>query len=686
MITSQSKVKSEHLNRLAIVYIRQSTLTQVRYNQESTERQYALQEKALKLGWSQEQIQVIDEDLGISGSGRSLRQGFQQLIAQVTLGEVGAVFGLEISRLARSSAELLRLLELCGLFNTVVVDEDGIYDLSDFNDRLILGFKGTMSEAELHFLRARMLGGKKNKARKGELRFPLPVGFDYDIDKQIVLDPDEEVQTAVRNVFQAFQTSGSAYGVVQFFAQNSLHFPKRAYGGAWSGKLIWGTLSHSRVLGILYNPSYTGAYVYGRYRDKKSVDPQGIFIHHMVRLPKDEWEVFIPNHHPNYITWEKYEENLKQLQTNRTNIELSGPAREGNSLLQGLMICGKCGRRMSVRYTGNGGIAPVYECKGRWEHGLKATCTTVPATIVDQSVTNRLLQVMQPAELELSIEVMDTLLKGDDDVDKGWKLSLERVIYEAERAERQFQQVEPENRLVARSLEARWNQKLAELSQFQKEYEQYRSRQSWRPTEEDRSQILALAKELPRIWNSITTTVKDRKRILRTLIEDVTVFAEPRQAEIRLGIRWRNQSHEEVYATKPLPHSTVRKHTHETVKLVSELSERMTDNQIADHFNISGLRTPEGKLFTIPSIKWIRHKHNIDGLSSKRKGLTVKEVAERFNVISGVVYYWINHDILDAVKRAPGWPWEIQLDEKKEAELRERVQKSGHLGKIRARS
>ena len=351
MTTTPSKVHPEHLNRLAIVYIRQSSLAQVRFHRESTERQYALQEKALSLGWTPEQVQVIDEDLGISGSGRSQRLGFQNLVAQVSLGEVGAIFGLEISRLARSSADLLRLLELCGLFNTIVVDEDGIYDLRDFNDRLILGFKGTMSEAELHFLRARLIGGKKNKAKKGELRFPLPVGYVYDANGQTVLDPDEEVQTAIHNVFRAFRTTGSAYGVVQFFAQSGLRFPKRAYGGAWAGKLVWGTLNHGRVLGVLYNPAYTGAYVFGRYRDQKRVNPQGLFIHHTVRLPREEWEVFIPDHHPGYITWEEYEKNFKKLHSNRTNLEKSGPAREGTALLQGLIICGKCGRRMSVRYT-----------------------------------------------------------------------------------------------------------------------------------------------------------------------------------------------------------------------------------------------------------------------------------------------------------------------------------------------
>ena len=564
------------------------------------------------------------------------------------------------------------------------MDEDGLYDLSDFNDRLILGFKGTMSEAELHFLRTRMLGGKKNKAKKGELRFPLPVGYVYDPDGQIVFDPDEEVQIAVRNVFNAFKASGSAYGVVKFFTQNNLRFPKRAYGGVWAGKLVWGTLTHSRVLGILYNPSYTGAYVYGRYRDQKRVNPQGLFIHHPVRLPKDQWEVFIPNHHPGYISWETHDENLKQLLNNRTNLERSGPAREGIALMQGLILCGKCGRRMSVRYTGNGGIAPIYECKGRWEHGLQATCTIVPAHIIDRTIVTRLMEVIQPAELELAIQVMDRLLKEDDDADKGWKLSLERAKYEVERAERQYQLVEPENRLVARSLEAKWNEKLAEAARIEEGYAQYRSRQSWRPTEKDKVEILNLAKELPRIWNAETTTAKDRKRILRMLIEDVTVFAEARMPEIRLGLRWRNHCYENINTTKPLPAGIAKKHTVQTVELVRKLSSTMTDNQIADYFNTAGQRTSKGKLFTVDSIKWIRYSHNIQGLvKQQKKGVYVKEVAERLSVPLDVVYYWIYHGILDAKKVAPGWPWEIQLDDQKVVELQMRIAKSRHLAKAK---
>ena len=405
-LTIPSKIRAEHLNRKALVYVRQSTMAQVRFNQESTQRQYALRERALSLGWPEEHIRIIDGDLGISGSGRSKRPGFAQLVTSVSLGEVGAVFGLEISRLARSSADLMKLLELCGLFGTLVIDEDGIYDMSDFNDRLLIGLKGTMGEAELHFLHARMIGGKENAASRGELRFPLPVGYIYDPDGRTIMDPNEEIRHAVATLFKAFRITGSAYGVVRYFAENNLSFPKRAYGGAWDGKITWGTLTHSRVLAVIHNPSYAGAYVYGRYRDNKTVDADGHFEHHPVRLPdKNDWKVFLPDHHPAYITWEEFEENQNRLGSNRTNTERCGPAREGAALLTGILICGKCGRRMTVRYTGTGGIRPLYECVGRWEHGNKATCSSVPAETLDHAVSEKILSIMEPSELEISLKV-----------------------------------------------------------------------------------------------------------------------------------------------------------------------------------------------------------------------------------------------------------------------------------------
>ena len=677
-----TKIRPQHLERMAFVYIRQSTMGQVRFHRESTERQYALKEKALELGWVSEQIQLIDEDLGLSGAQKSLRQGFQKLVAQVSLGQAGAIFGLEISRLARSSAELLRLLELCALFDTIVVDEDGIYDLSDFNDRLILGFKGTMSEAELHFLRSRLIGGKKNKAHKGELRFPLPVGYCYDEDGNTVLDPDQEVREAVARVFSVFKACGSAYGVVKYFAQNHLLFPKRAYGGTWNGKLIWGTLTHSRVIGILKNPGYTGAYVYGRYRCRKSLEENGQFKEHLVLLPRDQWEVLLYDHHSGYLSWSQYEDNLKQLANNRTNTELSGPAREGRALLQGLLLCGRCGQRMTVRYAGNGGISPQYECHRRWENGQKATCSHLRCEVLDQVIEAKIMDMLKPANLELALLALDKILGQEDEVETSWKLALERAQYEAERAQRQYDLAEPENRLVTRSLEARWNEKLIALNSLREEYEKHRSNRHWRPSPEQREDILALAEDLPRIWNAPGTSLKDRKRIIRLLIEDITVTCQPRCKEVTMGIRWRSSCHEVLHTSKPLPLSISRKHTPETVKLVEELAITMTDDIIAEHFNKSGHQTPEGKLFTKASINWIRCRYRIPGPKGG-DGYTVKETAAYFGVSTHVIYYWLNRGLLKGSKLAPGWPWNISFDEETEKKLWEWVEQSWRIAKAR---
>lgn len=679
MTSNLMKIQPQHLNRLAMIYIRQSTMTQVRFHTESTERQYALQEKALQWGWLPDQIQLIDEDLGLSGSQSSNRQGFQHLVTQVTLGQVGAIVGLEISRLARSSADLLRLLELCALFDTIIIDEDGVYNLNDFNDRLILGFKGTMSEAELHFLRARLLGGKLNKARKGELRFPLPVGYCHDEDGKIIIDPDESVQTVVKSVFTAFQVTGSAYGVVKYFAEHGLRFPKRAYGGVWAGQLLWGELTLNRVLGLLKNPTYMGAYVFGRFTYRKKLN-EGILQKVVVRVSQDQWAVLIHDHHPSYISWAEYEENKKQLEKNRTNTEVSGPAREGQALLQGLLLCGQCGHRLTVRYTGDGGSIPRYECRRRWENGRPVHCLSLRSEIVDQVVEKRLLEWMQPAQLELALTALDQALQQQDEMDITWRLSLERAQYEADRAYRQFDLAEPENRLVIRTLEAKWNEKLQALNTLQEEYDHFRSQRSWQPTHDERNQILALAERLPQLWKASTTQIKEKKRILRLLIEDITVTAQPGVAQVTVGIRWRNHFTEVLCTTKPLPQPIRRQHLSSTIHMIKTLAQTKTDSEIAAHFNHIGYRTPEGKCFTKASIRWLRYKHRIAGPESIHgDGLTVKEVAAQFGVSTHVVYYWINQGLLHAAKKAPHWPWSITMDEKTEKRLVEWVQNSSRI-------
>lgn len=660
------KVRLEHLNRDALIYVRQSTMAQVRFNQESTQRQYALQEKALSLGWPEGRIRVIDGDLGISGSGRAKRPGFAQLVTSVSLGEVGAVFGLEISRLARSSADLMKLLELCALFGTLVVDEDGVYDMSDFNDRLLIGLKGTMGEAELHFLHARMIGGKENAASRGELRFPLPVGYVYDPDGKIIMDPDEEVQNTISTLFKEFRASGSAYGVVRYFAKNSLSFPKRAYGGAWNGKITWATLTHSRVLAVIHNPSYAGAYVYGRFRDQKTVDSDGHFEHHSVRLPnREDWKVFIPDHHQAYISWDDFESNQKLLESNQTNAHRSGPAREGAALLPGIILCGKCGRRMTVRYTGTGGIRPAYECVGRWEHGNKATCTSVPADVLDNAVSEKILSIMRASELEIALKIMRNINNSTQMSDRQWLLSIERAQYEADRAERQFMLADPENRLVVRSLESNWNQKLKDLEKLRQDYAVYCSKKAWTPSAKEEEDILGLAQRIPEIWNAPASAPKEKKRIIRILVEDVTVLAEKRCSDFTIGIRFRSGKCEQIPLKKPLPNADKKRHSDDTVSLIRDLAASMNDHEIAAFLNHRHMTTPEGKPFTYAGVRWIRYKHNISGpYQRNNQGISVSEAAELLGISASRVYYGISAGKIPARKQHPGWPWEVLIDDK----------------------
>src|SRR5580658_9305411 len=398
-------IREQHLSKTAYVYVRQSTLAQVRHHQESTERQYALREKALELGWIDPSVQILDRDLGKSGAQITGREDFKTLVAEVSMGQVGAVFALEVSRLARSNLDWHRLLELCALTDTLVIDEDGCYNPADFNDGLLLGLKGTMAQAELHLLRGRLLGGKLNKARKGELRFPLPVGLCYDEEGRIVLDPDEEVQGAVAMVFRLFRETGTAFAVVQQFAKAALRFPKRSYGGAWNGKLIWGCLTHGRVLYMLKNPAYAGVYVFGRYKYVRQITPSGEAYKHMRPVPMAEWRVSLQEHHEGYISWEEYLKNQTLLEKNRANggeMMLNGPAREGLALLEGLLVCGHCGRSITVRYTGNGGIYPCYQCNWLHREALASkSCMSFRCDLLDQAVTEEALKALQPAQLEL---------------------------------------------------------------------------------------------------------------------------------------------------------------------------------------------------------------------------------------------------------------------------------------------
>ena len=530
------KITSEHRSRAAAIYLRQSSMAQVRENTESTARQYALAEEAVRLGWARGDVLVIDTDLGVSGRWGVARAGFTDLVGRVCSGEVGAVFGLEISRLARSNAEVARLMEFASITQTLLIDADGVYDPRDVNDRMLLGMKSTLGEVELHVMAQRLQASKKAAAARGELRTPLPVGYVCDDAGQTVIDPDGEVQAAVRDLFASFAACGSAYGVVAAFTGR--RFPLRAYGGAWAGQLRWGTLTHARVLGVLRNPCYAGAYVHGRYTSTRRVDPDGTVHTGLLERPRSQWPVLINDHHEGYISWADYLSNEARLAANRTNTG-ARPPREGSALCQGIIACGSCGKPMRTNYHSD--ARPAYECSSRADRLTTPTCRSVCAATVDDAVAGALLAALTPHEVGLALAAADQVADRHQRASRAAELAVERARYDADRAERAFHAVEPDNRLVARSLETRWEARLAALADAE---QALAAITDTLPPLPSRADLEALAADLPGLWHAPTTSHKDRKRLLRTLIADVTLLPETDPGMVHIGIRWHTGAHE----------------------------------------------------------------------------------------------------------------------------------------------
>ncbi len=645
------KVTAEHLRRSACLYIRQSTLRQVHENCESTARQYDLKRRAQALGWTTDQIIVIDEDLGLSGATATDRNGFQRLVAEVGLGRVGVVMGLEVSRLARNSTDWHRLLEICALADTLILDEDGIYDPSHFNDRLLLGLKGTMSEAELHLLRARLLGGQLNKARRGELWMKPPLGFVYDDSGRIVFDPDQQVQRAVRLLFETFRRTGSAMRVVHHFKTEGVLWPRRITKGVRAGELLFGPLEHSRVLGILHNPRYTGAFVYGRTRQRK-VRIGGQLRYR--RLKREEWSVFLPNMHPGYISWEEFEANQAKLLANANGYgedRRKSPPREGAALLQGLVVCGVCGLRMTVRYhVDHGHPIPDYVCQ---RHGIQTAapvCQRLPGAQVDQAVTELVLQAVTPASLEVALEVFEELRARQAEVDRLRRAQVERAREEAELAQRQYLLARPENRLVVDNLERQWNEKLMSLAHTEEEYARMSKSQPSALTEEDRDRIHALASDLPRVWNDPRTPARDRKRMLRLLIEDVTLV---KNHKIQIHIRWKAGATTSLERPLPLSAPDLVRTPAEIVELIRALATEQTDAQIARTLNARWLRTGRKHSFTRLIVRHIRSKYGISSYVQHLRNqgwLTVPEMAVQMKVHSSTAKRFAREGVLRAVR------------------------------------
>src|SRR5712691_1232644 len=604
-------------------------------------RQYGLADAAVTLGWDRSQVVVLDGDLGRSGRTTRGRRDFQEVMAKVCQGNAGLVFVLEASRLSRNSADFQRLLEFCQVTDTLIADADGVYDLRDFNDQLLLGFKGTMSAVELHILAQRMHEAKKAAARRGELRLSLPIGYVYDPDGQVVLDPDQEVQAAVADVFRVFEATGTCCGVVKQFRDR--RFP--THGQAWTGEVSWMRLRQSQARAILRNPTYAGAYVSGRHKSERTIDADGNISTRTVELPSDRWEVVIHDHHPGYISWDTFNANQRQLAANRPQ-HGARPPREGPALLQGVVLCGHCGTSMGVYYSS--ADTAHYRCRSRLDQTHTPGCRSVSAALVNPIVERRLLEIVTPDQIAVAVAAAEELHHRETRALRAFELRVERARYEAARAERAFHLCEPENRLVARSLEQRWEAKLAVVAETEAALEAHTAQRPPLPNTPD---LEALAADLRRLWSQATTSPRDRKRILRTLINDVTLTSDPSGDEIRVGIRWRAGAHEEQLATR------TRMLTHQdAVELIRRRkNEGMRDTDIASELDALGLRTARGHQFGTRDVRNVRHSIGLTRPSPLEPGeLTVREVAARLGVKPGTVYYWLRTGQIPHRKPATG--------------------------------
>lgn len=684
---SLSKIQPDHLDRDALIYVRQSSLIQVRDNTASTMRQYDLVQRALSLGWTRERIHVIDQDQGHSGSSTIGRDGFQALVAQVGLKHCGAVLSLEVSRLARSCSDWYRLLEICALTDTLVIDEEGIYDPGSYNDRLLLGFKGTMSEAELHWLRQRLLGGKLTKAEQGELRFRLPVGLVYDPTGKVVLDPDEEVQAAVRLVFVLFEQEGSALAVVKHFTAHHLRFPDRLWKRTQKGELVWEPLRCGRVLSLLHNPFYAGAYVYGRTKTRRhTLAGEAPRIKGRTRQVKlEDWPIVLRDAHPGYITWEQFRRHQQMLDDNRTwrPEEQRGAVREGSALLQGIVLCGACGRRMNVRYLSDGAI-PSYQCRQAHAQLAEKTCQTMRGDGIDQVVAACFLEAIQPAQLAVALSTLDQLEARAKQIDRQWQLRLERAQYEADLAHRRYNAVDPDNRLVARSLERDWNAKLLEVEQLQREYAALPKPAALLITPQERERILALAQNVPAVWQAPTTSQAERKQLLRYLIKDVTLTKREQVIEVR--IRWQTEALTELTVPRPKRVADARRTDPRIVARVRELAPIHTSTHIAVLLNEEGFCAGLGGSFTASKVEWIRAAYDIpldcpEGpgfCPSGQRGdgrYSALAAAELLNVNVSTIADWCNSGRLESVRAGTHGPRWITLTPEIIADFRKPVQR-----------
>lgn len=649
-MNSESKVTPDHLKRWAYLYIRQSTLRQVLENTESTKRQHALRQRALALGWPEERIIVIDQDQAHSAASAADREGFQRLVTEVGLGKAGIVMGLEVSRLARNCADWHRLLEICALTHALILDEDGIYDPAHFNDRLLLGLKGTMSEAELHVLKTRLVGGVLSKAQRAELKMPLPVGLLYDADQRVVLDPDQQVQQALRLFFATFVRTGSAWATVQVFRREGWKFPKR--GQAGSGETGWQELTHGMALDILHNPRYAGAFCFGRTRTWRD----GTGKWHCQQLPRDQWRFFKPDVHPGYITWDQFLANearlLENHQAHGGDEHKAGPPREGPALLQGLVLCGKCGRAMTIRYhqQRSGRVVPEYVCAKDCVEQCQPRCQSIPGASLDEAVGNLLVERVTPLALEVTLKVQSEIEARLGEADRLRQQQVQRAQYEADQARLRYMRVDPNNRLVADTLEVQWNEKLRLLAQAKEEAEEHRRLDATQITDEQKAKIRALASDFPKLWQDPKTSDRDRKRMARLLLEDVTLR---RDQDICVQLRFRGGALHELHLPLPKAAWELKKTQPEIVAEIDHLLNQHAEGEIAQLLNERGWHSSAGNPFTRRRIHYLRHAYGLKTRLARLQEqglLTACQVGPMIGSVISRVKYWRQVGVLKGIK------------------------------------
>ena len=668
-MSERSKLTSSHLRRQAFVYLRQSSQAQLERNVESTARQYALVERAVELGFAREQVVVVDEDLGISGSGLSERSGFARLTAEVALGHAGLVLGLEVSRLARNNADWYRLLDLCGVTDTVIGDADGIYHPGSFNDRLLLGLKGTMSEAELHVLRARLEGGIRNKAARGELRKALPVGLVWGEEEgEILLDPDEAVRGAIATIFERFAELGSVRQVWLWMRREQLRFPMRRFA---HGEIEWSTPTYHQVHSVLESPVYAGAYAFGKTRRERYVDEHGQTRQRMRRLPQAEWQVLIWDHHPGFIDKPTFEANRERIARNtrpRAH-EPGGAVREGQALLQGIAVCGRCGRKLKVHYQGRRRHqSPAYHCpssilvegRGNW-------CLRVGGGQIDQAVAGALLAALTPAGVRAAVQAAEALEQDHDAALDQWRLQVERAKYQADRAERRYRRVEPEHRLVARGLERDWEHALGALAEAEAELTLREQQRPRTLTHEEREQLLTLGADLGRVWSAPSTTDRDRKQLLRCLIEEVIVNVKREERRATVTIRWRGAAITELAVPLPKPQPAIRT-DEDTIALLTRLAAHYDDATIAGILNRQGRRSATGERFTAIIVGGLRRYRNIPTHTPPAEPpdgelLPIRKAADKLGVAASTLFRWLQAGFIAGEQDTPGAPWRIRVND-----------------------